>query len=257
VVLELKGAEAVGDVLDSVGLPVGIVIGRVDAPAVAGAGVGGAQDPIEHRVAHIDVAGRHVDLGAQDLVTVGKSAVAHRTQELQVLLDITVAMRARRSRLGQSAAVGPDLLGRQVVDVGIAGLHELFGPFVELLEVVGGVVEMLAPVTAEPAHVLLDRFDVFELLLDRVGVVETEVTAAAELLGDAKAEEDRLGVTDVEIAVRLRGEAGHDPGVLAARQILADDLADEVQSFAVTIAGGRHMVSVSGLHTAQGFHRTS
>ena len=95
-----------------------------------------------------------------------------------------------------------DLVGRQVVDVGLAVADQLDGPVVELLEVVGRVVEVLAPVEAEPADVGLDRVDVLLLLLDRVRVVEAEVAAAAELAGDAEVEADRLRVADVQVAVR-------------------------------------------------------
>ena len=76
-----------------------------------------------------------------------------------------------------------DLVGREVVDVGLAGPDQVDGPVVELLEVVRRVVEVLAPVEAEPADVGLDRVDVLLLLLLRVRVVEAEVAAAAELLG--------------------------------------------------------------------------
>jgi hypothetical protein len=51
----------------------------------------------------------------------------------------------------------PDLVGGEVVDVGFAGLDQVYGPVVELVEVVGGEVEMLAPVEAEPADVFLNR----------------------------------------------------------------------------------------------------
>ena len=44
-VLELLRAEAVRDVLDRVDEAVGVVVGRVDAPLVAGAVVGGILDP--------------------------------------------------------------------------------------------------------------------------------------------------------------------------------------------------------------------
>ena len=74
-----------------------------------------------------------------------------------------------------------DLVGRQVVDVGLAGPDQVDRPVVELLEVVRREVEVLAPVEAEPAHVGLDGVDVLLLLLDRVGVVEAQVAAAAEL----------------------------------------------------------------------------
>ena len=87
---------------------------------------------------------------------------------------------------------------------------------------------MLAPIEAEPAHVALDGVDIFLLFLGRVGVVEAQVAAAAEFLGDAEIEADRLGVADMQIAVRLRRKAGHHlvdaPGV----EIGLDDVADEI-----------------------------
>ena len=102
---------------------------------------------------------------------------------------------------------------------------------------------MLAPVEAEPAHVVLDRVDVLLLLLRRVRVVEAEVAAAAELLRDAEVEADRLRVADVEVAVRLRREAGHDRRRGAPRARSArDDLADEV---AALEGSSRHGAIVS------------
>ena len=62
----------------------------------------------------------------------------------------------------------------------------MLGPLVELLEVVRCVIEMGSPVEAEPAHIVLDGVDVFLLLLRRIGVVEAQVTAAAELLRNAE-----------------------------------------------------------------------
>src|SRR5205807_7274705 len=102
--------------------------------------------------------------------------------------------------------------------------------------VVGGIVEVLAPVEAEPADVALDRVDVLLALLRRVRVVEPEVTAAAEFLGDAEVQADGLGVADVEVAVGLRGKARHDPVAEAARPgVLGHQLADEVRG----LGGGR------------------
>ena len=120
-----------------------------------------------------------------------------------------VAERAVLAGLGQRAAGDAHLLLRLVVDIGLAGADQVLGPFVELLEIVRGVIEVLAPVEAEPAHVALDGVDVFLLFLGRIGVVEAQVAAPAELLGDAEIEADRLGVADVQIAVRLRRKAGH------------------------------------------------
>src|SRR5690606_20096320 len=92
----------------------------------------------------------------------------------------------------------------------------------------GGEVKMLAPVEAQPAHVPLDRFDELLLLLQGIGVVEAQIAAAAEFLGDSEVQADRLGVSDVQIAVRFGRKAGDDGGVAARPEILADDVADEV-----------------------------
>src|SRR5690606_20722519 len=105
---------------------------------------------------------------------------------------------------------------------------QVLGPLVELLEVVGGVVEVLAPVVAEPVHVLDDGVDVLLLLLDRVGVVEPQVAAAAEFLGDAEVDADRLGMADVQVAVRLRREPGDDGPGTAGLDVGAHDVANEV-----------------------------
>ena len=105
----------------------------------------------------------------------------------------------------------------------------MLGPFVELLEVVGGVVVMQAPVEAEPADVVLDRDRVLDVFLQRVRVVEAEVAAPAILVGDAEVEADRLGVADVEVAVGLGRKAREDlAAVLPGAAVLLDDVADEV-----------------------------
>ena len=69
---------------------------------------------------------------------------------------------------------------------------------------------MLAPIEAEPVHVALDGVDVFLLFLGRIGVVEAQIAVAAELLRDAEIQADRLGVADMQIAVRLGRKAGDD-----------------------------------------------
>ena len=167
-----------------------------------------------HRVAEIDVARRHVDLGAQHARAVRKLARPHAAEQVEVLLDAALAERAVPAGLGQRArALARISSWRLVVDVGLAGADQMLGPLVELLEIVGGVAEMVAPIEAQPAHVALDGVDVLLLLLRRVGVVEAQVAAAAELLGDAEIEADRLGVADVEVAVRLRRKAGDDARV--------------------------------------------
>src|SRR4029077_19043094 len=106
---------------------------------------------------------------------------------------------------------------------------ELDRPRIELLEVVARVVEMLAPVVAQPAYGLDDRVHVLLAFLGGVGFVEPEGAAAAELAGDTEIDRDRLGVTDMEIAVGLRRKArDHIPAETPAGVVLPDAIPDEV-----------------------------
>jgi hypothetical protein len=228
VVLELQRADRVRDALDRVGLAVSEVVRRVDAPRVTRAGMRRMHDPIEDRVAQVDVRSRHVDPGAQHARAVREVACSHPLEQVQVLLDRPVPPGAVSARLGERAPVLADLVRGEVVDVGLASPDEVNGPIEQLPEVVGRVMEVLAPVEPEPADVRLDRVDVLLLLFGRVRVIEAEVTAAAELMRDAEVEADRLGVADVQVAVRLRRKAGDDGRVPAVPHVGGHDLADEV-----------------------------
>src|SRR5262249_23076526 len=108
------------------------------------------------------------------------------------------------------------------------------------------------------ADVLLDRVDVLLLLLDRVGVVETQVAAAAELLRDPEVERDCLGVPDVEVSVRLGREAGHDLRDPPLAHVGGDDLPDEIASLgsrciaAAHATATRHVEETSHARAARG-----
>ena len=143
--------------------------------------------------------------------------------------------------LGQRAAVLADLVGREVVDVGLAVLDQLEGPLVKLVEVVGGVAQPL-PLEAEPADVALDGVDVLLLFFFGVGVVEAQVGLAAELIGKAEVEADGLGVADVQVAVGLGWKARLDRGVavLLGAHVLGDHVAEK-------IGGGADVAGLSGL----------
>ena len=235
VVLELQRAQRVGDLLEGVRQRMGEVVHRVDRPLVAGAVVVGVADAVEQRVAHLHVGRRHVDLRAQHVGTVGELAGSHAAQQVEVLRHRAVAVGALAARLQDRAAVLLDLLVVEAVDVGLAGEHQPLGALVEPLEVVGREVQRV-PLEAEPAHVALDRLDVLHVLGQRVGVVEAQVAGTAVLAGDAEVEADRLGVADVQVAVGLRWKAGgHAAAVGAAREVVVDPRADEVESRAVVV----------------------
>ena len=230
VLLELERAERVGDLLDGVRRRMREVVHRIDAPRVAGPVMVGAADPVEHGIAQGDVRRRHVDLRAQHVGAVLELAGPHARKQVEVLLDGPVAVRAFTAGLGQRAAVLADFLGAEAVDVRLAGHDQVDGVVVERLEVVRGVKRLAMPVEAQPADVLLDRVDVLDVFFRGVGVVEAQVAGAAELGRNAEIQADRLGVADVQVAVRLGREArGDTSGVLPRADVLSHDGPDEIE----------------------------
>jgi hypothetical protein len=172
--------------------------------------------------------GEHVDLRPQHMLAVLVLPVAHRAEELQVLIRAAVAPRRLLARHGERAARRGHLLRALAVDISEAPVDQRFGELVKLVEIIGGVEVFLAPVEAEPLHAILDRVDILLLLLLGVGVIEAQVAVAAVLGGDAEIEADRLDVTEVQIAVRLGRKARADPRIKPRGQVGLDDLADEI-----------------------------
>ena len=155
-------------------------------------------------------------------------AGAHAAKQVEALFSRPVAPRAVPAGLGQGAAVLANFLGTELVDVGLAGLDQPDRAIIKVLEVVRRMKEPVLPVEPEPANVGLDRVDEVLLLFQRIRVVEAQVAAPAELLGDAEIQADRHRMPDMQVAVRLGREARDDLGVLATREVLRDDRADEI-----------------------------
>ncbi len=225
----LQRAQRMRDAFDGIRQRVREVVHRIDAPRRSGAMVLGMADPVQHRIAHGDVRRPHVDLRAQHVRAVGELAVAHAAEELQVLAGRARAIWRVLPRLGERAAMLANLVRRERVDIRHARANQRFRVLIELFVVIGRVVLAIVPVKAQPLDVVLDRIDVLDVFLDRIGVVEAEVAVAAEFVGDAKVETDRLGVPDVQVAVRFRREARDDAAVvLPGGHISGNDLANKV-----------------------------
>ena len=226
--VELESADTVCYMLDGVALTVSVVVHRVDAPAVAGAVMGSVEYAVHDRIAELHVRVSHVDLSTEHLSAVGELASFHPFEEVEVLLDGAVTPGAVLARLGDGAAVGADFFERLVVDISETLLYEEDSPFVELREIVGGVVDA-GPVEAQPLDVLHDRLDIFGVLLDGVSVVEAEVGLAAVFQAQAEVEADGFGVTDMEVAVRLGREAGQYRLMCAVSEVVFDYFFEKVQ----------------------------
>ena len=230
-ILEFQRAKRMRDALDRVRLAVREIVGRIDTPCIARTWVRLVHDAVNHGVAHVDVAGRHVDLGPQHLGAVRKFAVLHTGEEIEILFDAAPAIGAVLAGLSQRAAIGADFLGVQIVDIGLTIFDQVHGPVIELIEIVGGMARRAVPFEAHPADVFLDGVDELLFFLGRVGVVEPQPAEAFELRCDTEVETDRLGVSDVQVAVRFRGKAGDELIRRAVGKIASDPFTDEVPGF--------------------------
>ena len=173
---------------------------------------------------------RHVNLGPEDLLAVSVLAGLHLAEETEVLLRRAVAPGAVLTRLVNRATAFADLLLRLVVDIRLAPKDHLLGPLVELVEIIGGI-EFLLPLEAQPVDVLLDGVHIFGVFLGRIGIVITEVGLSAIFLCQAEIKADALRVTEVQIAVRLRRETGHDAVHFAGCEVLLDDFFQKIAGF--------------------------
>ena len=170
----------------------------------------GVADAVHDRVAQVHVRRGHVDLGTQYALAVLEFTGGHAGEQIKVLFDAAVAERAVLARLGQAAAVFLGLLGGQVADIGFTFFNQVNRPLVQLVEILRGIAHFARPFEAQPFHVAFDRVDIFLVFFGRVGVVKTQMRYAAEFLSQPEVHTNGFGVTDVQVAIRLRRKAGHD-----------------------------------------------
>ncbi|MNZ98138.1 hypothetical protein D3C78_1174140 [compost metagenome] len=156
VVLELQRTQRMGDPFQRIGNAVGEIVHRVDAPFVAGLVVFCKFDTVQHRIAHHDKRGSHVNLGTQASGPFGEFTVTHFFKQRQVLFHAAATVRAVFTRRSQAAAIFTDLLRRQFVDVSQALVDQLHRIVVQLIEVIRGVTNVAAPLKAQPLDVMFD-----------------------------------------------------------------------------------------------------
>ena len=227
VILEFKRTQGMGDTFQRIGQAVGEVVHGIDRPGIAGAMVLLAADAVQHRIAHVDVIGIHADARAQYVRSLGELAGPHAGEQVQVLLDAAVAVRAVGARFGQRAPGLPDGLAVLAVDIGVPVTDQVDRVAVQLVEIVRGMAQV-APFIAQPTHVFFNRVGVFGLFLFGVGVVEAQVAVAAEGFRHVEVQADGLGVADMQVSVRFGGEPGHNSRTFAGAQVFFDDPPDEV-----------------------------
>ena len=187
----------------------------------------GMQNAVHDRIAQQHVRMRHVDLSPKHFLPVAELARAHPLEQIEILFDGPVPPRAFRTRHGHRAASLANLLLRLIVHIGESFFYQLLGPLVQLIEIVRRIV-FAGPLESEPAHVLFDRIDVLDVLLDRIRIVEAQIAQAAVFLGQAEVQANTLGMPYVQIAVGLRRKASLDT-LVAARDTFLDNLFQKIQ----------------------------
>ena len=76
-----------------------------------------------------------------------------------------------------------------------------------------------------------DGVNILHILLLRVGVIETQIAGSTEFLGCAEVHDERLRVTDMEIAVGLgRKTCVQTSAVLAGCEVILNILFNEVEA---------------------------
>src|SRR5262249_6371343 len=96
---------------------------------------------------------RHVDPRSKHAGAVWELAGAHPSKQVEIFRDRSVAERARSARPLEAASRFPNLVHALAVDVCLALANQPDGALVHPLEVVGGDIQVLAPVSSEPAGV--------------------------------------------------------------------------------------------------------
>lgn len=216
-----------GHPFDCIALAMRPVVGGVDVPGVASSVVRLVADAIHDRVAQLHVLVLHIDAGPQDAGPLSEFTIAHRAEQRQVVLGCAVSERTLDSRFAVSATLGRDGVGILIVDVGEPLLDEVFGPSVQLIEVVARVQRFIWFIS-QPTNVIDNRVNEFVVFGIGVCVVETKIAATVKLCGQPEVQGDRLGVSDVQVAVGFRWKPGDHMVDGTGGEFLAHEFAHEV-----------------------------
>jgi hypothetical protein len=121
-------------------------------------------------------------------------------------------------------------MGAQIVNVGLLLLDEHDGIFIELIKIVRCIIQPIAPIEPEPSDVLHDGIYIFNILLARISVIESQIAEAFIFSGESKVEADGLGMSDMEVTIRLRGEPCMDAAfVFVVLHVFGHDIVDKIR----------------------------
>ena len=178
---------------------------------------------VDRRVAHVEVRAAHVDLEPEDVRAVGKLSRPHAAEEVEVFGDRAVAVGTVATGLRERPARAAHFLGRLAVDIRKTLRDEPLREAIQRVVVIGRVIPVPAPVVAEPLHRVRNGVLEFDILLERVGVIEAQVARTAVFGGESEIEDDRLGMPVMQVPIGLGRESGYDPAIVFLRAIVFGD----------------------------------
>ena len=100
-----------GNTFQGVRLAMGKIVVRVNAPFVAGLVMTDLTNPINNRVAQIDVWRGHINFRPQHFAALIKLTVAHSLKQCQVFFWTAIAERTITARLGKGATIFSGFIG--------------------------------------------------------------------------------------------------------------------------------------------------
>ena len=139
-------------------------------------------------------------------------------EQVEVLLDGPIAIRAVAARLGQRAAILADLVGREAVDVGLAALR-ISSRRTRRAARSSPRRRTLGSSQSNPSQRTssLIGVDVLDVFLGPGWCRRSAGCSGRRTRGDAEVQADRLGVADVQVAVRPAESGTHAAGRPAGR----------------------------------------
>ena len=93
------------------------------------------------------------------------------------------------------------------------------------------MVKTILPIEPKPADIFFYGLLVFFFLFDWIGIVEAEIAFPSIITSDSKVQADRLGMSDMQITVRLWRISGEDFRNFSRPDICADYISNKVVPF--------------------------
>mmetsp|Transcript_49248 Transcript_49248/g.79813 ORF Transcript_49248/g.79813 Transcript_49248/m.79813 type:complete len:246 (-) Transcript_49248:365-1102(-) len=202
-ILVLDGSECVGHALERIDHRAGEVVrgvGLVLEAMLVVRRVGLAA--VEDRVSQALVGARHVHLGTDAALQAFLRALEHLAVEPEILFHRQISLLA----LGPRIALCPHGVHVRVVHVALALLQQALHDLLQMLKVVRSVSHHIW-LDLQSFQVLDHTFFKLHLLLAWVRVVESQDQLALVVASIVVVEHGCLGMPNVQVSARLRGEA--------------------------------------------------